>query len=62
MWNNHQEILSEKRKKYVYDVLLFLYEKRVYIYIYIHVHIFFSLGKIHKKTGDIVACKKENHN
>ena len=41
MRNNHQEILSEKRKKYVYDVLLFLYEKRVYIYIYIHMYIYF---------------------
>lgn len=61
MWNNHQEILSEKRKKYVYDVLLFLYEKRVCIYIYTCTCIF-SLGKTHKKTGDIVAWKKENHN
>lgn len=59
MWNNYQEILSEK-EKYVYDVL-FLYEKKN-IYIHTCTYIFFFLRKIHKKTGDIVACKKENHN
>ena len=46
----------------MYMMYYCFYMKKECIYIYIHVHIFFSLGKIHKKTGDIVACKKENHN